>query len=154
MKRSTPMRRSGMRKPIPERVRSVPTPGTGRGVMAASGGDVVSVQKGELAKPGKRPATVDEAERMDRVAAWGCVACRLDRVAPRPTAIHHLLRGGVRMGHRYTIGLCDPGHHQDGAPLGITSRHPWKARFEARYGSEIQLLALTDEALGYQPVTI
>lgn len=123
-------------------------------VMAQSVDTAAAVPKGERAKPGKRPATVDEAERMDRVVAWGCVACRLDRVAPRPTAIHHLLRGGVRMGHRYTIGLCDPGHHQDGAPIGLTSRHPWKARFEARYGSELQLLALTDEALGYPLVTL
>lgn len=122
--------------------------------MAQSVDDVVSVPKRVRAKPGKGAPTVAEAERMARVVAWGCVACRLDGNASRDTAIHHLLRGGVRIGHRYTIGLCDIGHHQGGAPIGLISRHPWKARFEAKYGSEIQLLALTDEALGYPLVTL
>jgi len=148
------MQRSSFKRPTLPRVRTVHTPGTGRGVMAPSGDEVVSVPKGIKAKPGKVTPTAEEADRMARVVAWGCVACRIDRREPRPTAIHHLLRGGVRMGHRYTIGLCDPGHHKDGAGAGLTSRHPWKSRFEARYGSELQLLALTDEALGYTQVTI
>jgi hypothetical protein len=27
--------------------------------------------------------------------------------------------------------------------MGLISRHPWKAQFEARYGSEAELLELT-----------
>jgi hypothetical protein len=47
-----------------------------------------------------------------------------------------------------TIGLCDPGHHQ-GAPKssGEVSRHPNKAAFEARYGTEEFLLELTQRVV-------
>jgi hypothetical protein len=72
----------------------------------------------------------------------GCVACRLDGLGFRPAAVHHILRGGRRIGHLFTLPLCDPGHHQGGQPLGMLSRHPWKAQFEARYGTELELLEL------------
>jgi hypothetical protein len=54
--------------------------------------------------------------------------------------VHHILRGGVRMGHLYSLPLCDPGHHQNGGQFGMVSRHPFKARFEQRYGTEAELL--------------
>jgi hypothetical protein len=46
------------------------------------------------------------------------------------------------------LPLCDPGHHQNGAQLGLVSRHPYKARFEARYGAEFELLAKLKAELG------
>lgn len=49
------------------------------------------------------------------------------------------------MGHMHTICLCDPGHHQNGQARGMVSRHPHKARFEARYGPEDTLLGRTQE---------
>jgi hypothetical protein len=52
------------------------------------------------------------------------------------------------MGHLFTLPLCDPGHHQNGAQFGIVSRHPWKAQFEARYGTEMDLLARLRAELG------
>jgi hypothetical protein len=109
------------------------------------------VPKGEKAKPGKRAATKDEAAWMDAIVRYGCIACRLDGRPPRPTAVHHILRGGVRLGHKHTIGLCDPGHHQNGGQFGLTSRHPYKARFEAKYGTELQLLAHLQLVLVKQP---
>lgn len=120
---------------------------------AAMGGSTTGLQvvKGPAAKPGKRAPTKDEQAWMDAIVRYGCIACRLDGHAPRPTAVHHILRGGVRLGHKYTIGLCDPGHHQDGGPLGLTSRHPYKARFEAKYGTELQLLARLQLVLKKQP---
>lgn len=98
------------------------------------------------AKPGKRAPTVDEKRWMDAIVQFGCVACHIDaeRAPPgfgtayicvRP-AVHHILRGGQRIGHRFTLPLCDPGHHQ-GGPI---SRHPFKARFEQTYGTEDELL--------------
>lgn len=72
----------------------------------------------------------------------GCICCLLFHNAPRtPGAVHHLLRGGRRIGHLDTICLCDPGHHQN-APSGSSkvSRHPNKVRFEAAYASEEVLL--------------
>ena len=44
------MQRSSFKRPALPRVRSVPTPGTGRGVMAASGDAVVSVPKREYVR--------------------------------------------------------------------------------------------------------
>lgn len=107
--------------------------------------------KGPKAKPGKRAPTKDERAWMDAVAAYGCIACRMDGRGFRPAAVHHILRGGLRIGHRFTIGLCDPGHHQGGQPLGLISRHPWKTRFERRYGTEMQLLAHVQRVLKKQP---
>lgn len=85
---------------------------------------------------------VTRAERswMDWIVQYGCIACRLDGHAPRPTAVHHLVYGGRRVGHLSTIPLCDPGHHQNGQQFGLISRHPWKAQFEAKYGTEEELL--------------
>ena len=104
---------------------------------------VVPIPKGEKAKPGKRAPTKEEAAWMDAITDFGCIACHLDGHPRTPGAVHHLLRGGQRMGHLFTISLCDPGHHQNGAVKGVVSRHPDKAAFERRYGHEADLLELT-----------
>lgn len=96
--------------------------------------------KAEKAKPGKRAPTVEERSWMDWITSRGCIACVMDGLGFRQPAVHHILRGGRRMGHLFTLPLCDPGHHQNGAQHGMVSRHPWKARFEARYGMELDLL--------------
>lgn len=88
---------------------------------------------------------------MDAIVAYGCVACRIDGHGVVPPAVHHMLRGGVRIGHLFTLPLCDPGHHQNGADRGMVSRHPWKARFEAKYGSEDFLLCHLQALLGFEP---
>lgn len=119
-----------------------------RGVMAPAGGAVVAVPKPEALKPGKRTPTVAEKRWMDAITAIGCIACRIDGRPGVPGAVHHLLRGGLRIGHLHTICLCDPGHHKDGGPMGLVSRHPWKARFEARYGTEEELLELSRRLVG------
>lgn len=111
----------------------------------------VAHPKGEKAKPGKRAPNADERRWMDFIVAHGCICCRLDGHHLRPTAVHHILRGGVRMGHLHTLGLCDPGHHQNGQQFGMVSRHPDKARFEQRYGTEqhlLEILQKTYAALG------
>jgi len=93
-------------------------------------------------KPGKKTPTKEERDWMDWITGYGCIACRIDGRPPRPTAVHHILQGGRRMGHLFSLGLCDPGHHQQGQDLGLTSRHPWKTRFEAKYGTELELLQM------------
>lgn len=108
----------------------------------------VAVAKGEKAKPGKRKPNAEERAWMDAIVAYGCIACRMDGLGVVPPAVHHILRGGVRMGHLFTLPLCDPGHHQNGAQFGKVSRHPWKKRFEQRYGSEDFLLGMLRAEIG------
>ena len=88
--------------------------------------------------------TKAEKAWMDAVASLGCIVCRMNGMGYVPCAIHHLLSGGRRMGHLFTIGLCDPGHHK-GAPSdsGQVSRHPNKRAFERQYGTEADLLERT-----------
>ena len=106
---------------------------------------VVAVPKGPKCKPGKRTPTVAEKAWMDSITALGCIACHVDGHPDTPGAVHHILSGGRRMGHMHTICLCQPGHHMDGQQAGKVSRHPFKARFEAQYGSESDLLDLTQQ---------
>ena len=97
--------------------------------------------------PSKTPNRI-EREWMDAVAQAGCVACAIDGNW-RQAAVHHIVSGGRRMGHLFTIGLCDPGHHQNGQQMGLISVHPWKARFVAKYGTELELLARQKVELGF-----
>lgn len=106
----------------------------------------VPIPKPEKTRPGKRTPTKAEAEWMDAIVSYGCVACRIDGggiVAPQ---VHHMLRGGRRIGHLFTLPLC-PGHHQDDGS-GLVARHPWKVRFESKYGTEAFLLDVLQAAIG------
>jgi hypothetical protein len=109
---------------------------------------VVPMPKPARAKPGKRTPTAAEREWMDAITTLGCIACIIDGHPYTPGAVHHILRAGRRIGHMHSICLCDPGHHQNGEQFGKVSRHPHKARFERRYGSEPNLLAFTQELVG------
>lgn len=144
------MKRTGFARRVYQRQPSPPVrPIVGcRGVYAPAANEPVVIAKEVTAKPGKRTPTAIEAKWMAAIVDYGCVACRMDGQAPRPTAVHHILRGGRRIGHLFTLGLCDPGHHQNGAALGLISRHPYKARFEEKYGSELELLAKLKVDLG------
>lgn len=90
--------------------------------------------------------TKAEQRWMDAITQLGCIVCRQQGRGYVPGAVHHVLSGGRRVDHLHTICLCDPGHHK-GAPWdsGEVSRHPSKARFEARYGTEQSLLEITRE---------
>lgn len=104
-------------------------------------------QRAKRTGQGKVAPTAIEKDWMDRAQAFGCIVCYLQQGARTPAAIHHILSGGRRMGHLYTLPLCDPGHHQNSpTPLKI-SRHPDKARFDAAYGTELELLALLQQLL-------
>lgn len=105
--------------------------------------------KGVKHRPGKRSPTREEQRWMNAIVESGCIACRIDGQPPRPTTVHHILRGGVRMGHLFSLPLCDIGHHQKGEHLGLVSLHPTKAAFEARYGTEWDLLARLKTELGF-----
>lgn len=131
--RKTPLARSGF-KP-----RSLVKP-------SARGDGTVKTLK--VWKSGKVKPNTEESEWMAKVAEFGCIVCHLFHRAKTPCAVHHIVEGGRRVGHLWTFGLCDPGHHQN-APVdsGKISRHPDKARFEAAYGTEYELLEKTKELL-------
>jgi hypothetical protein len=105
--------------------------------------------KGVKARPGKRKATREEERWIKAALDFGCWACVMDGHAPRPTAYHHVVIGNRRLGHLFGYGLCDPGHHQNGQALGLISRHPHKAQFEARYGTDMEITGHLKVRLGF-----
>lgn len=90
--------------------------------------------------------TKAEKKWLDAICQLGCVVCHLVYRVKSPAVPHHLLSGGRRKGHLFTIPLCDPGHHQY-PKEGMIARHPTKARFEAEYGTEEELLEKTKQML-------
>ena len=68
----------------------------------------------------------------------GCIVCREEGIYSPPD-IHHIHRNGRRVDDLHTIPLC-PAHHRLGYNTPrVVSRHPYKAEFERRYGSEWDL---------------
>ena len=77
---------------------------------------------------------------MDSISQVGCIVCKLLYDAYTPAEIHHI-DGKTKPGcHLLTIPLCYE-HHREGANNDLyVSRHPFKAEFEKRYGTEMELL--------------
>lgn len=111
---------------------------------------MLSVQAHQRSAPAKKAAmkmrqrAVTPAEKAlwSRLAALGCIACMKDGRFNPNVSIHHV-DGRTKPGcHQLVIPLCG-GHHQDGAGEDKTliAVHPWKARFEARYGTQAELVA-------------
>lgn len=99
-------------------------------------------------KSGKPSLRTKQRSKTDAdVALWdamanivGCVACRKDGIENYHVSIHHIESRTKPGCHQLVLPLC-PGHHQDGtgAP-GLVAVHPWKARFEEKYGDQYGLL--------------
>lgn len=95
-----------------------------------------------------RSLTKADKARFQALTDMGCIACTLYLRKHTPPEIHHL-EGKTRPGaHQQTIPLCYV-HHRAGVDDAFgTSRHPHKARFVARYGTEEYLLAEVNARLG------
>lgn len=96
---------------------------------------------------GKSPSA--EQKRFHDLLAQhiGCPACLADTgLRNTHVSIHHLDGRTKPHAHWHVLPLC-AGHHQDGygAP-GQIAVHPYKARFEQKYGRQLDLLskAITD----------
>lgn len=89
-----------------------------------------------------RTPTKAEKQLHDRIASLGCIACLLDGRRNYHVSIHHIAGRTRPEAHLQVLPLC-AGHHQDGtgAP-GLIAVHPYKARFEAKYGTQEHLLSL------------
>lgn len=101
--------------------------------------------------------TTAERAWLDAICRLGCIVCRILGYGFTPAVPHHLLSGGRRIGHLSSIPLCDPGHHQYATKSSEKiSRHSphGKARFEAAYGTEQDLLAITRKAVGIEVTSI
>lgn len=82
---------------------------------------------------------------MDAIVQLGCIVCREDMGVLSPAEVHHLDGKTVEGAHFRSIPLCYH-HHRAGCDTpACTSRHPYKARFEARYGGEESLWEQTRE---------
>ena len=90
----------------------------------------------------KKAPTKAEREYMGRVAELGCAICG------GFAEVHHITTGvgmGQRASHYETIALC-PEHHRTGGH-GVAI-HAGIKTWEALYGTEIDILALTRISLG------
>lgn len=81
---------------------------------------------------------------MSRVAELGCMICK------RPAQLHHPTGAGwgLRSSHMDVIPLCFDHHsEQTTLPFGY-SVHKGTKSFEARFGTQEELLVKRDELLG------
>ena len=103
--------------------------------------------------------TKAQKERFRKLQEFGCIACfkELDWSAPD---IHHIVEGGRRLGHDFTLPLC-PWHHRGiqwdewtargmEEVLGPSLAHS-KRKFVEWYGTERELLELVNERLEMMP---
>ncbi|MES2148615.1 MAG: Ref family recombination enhancement nuclease [Pseudomonadota bacterium] len=99
-------------------------------------------------KARQRTPTKSEKLMWTRMAAIGCIACHLDGRFNPVVSIHHIDGRTKPDCHKKVLPLC-AGHHQDATDEDKTlvAVHPHKARFERRYGPQMQLLALVHQLL-------
>lgn len=106
--------------------------------------------------PHKQPTKAERA-RFQRLQEMGCICCRIFAGRYRAPDIHHLVEGGRRLGHSYTIPLCE--WHHRGLPPDPWGSPPLaerflgpslaisKRRFKAVFGTEREMLATTNKRL-------
>jgi len=88
-----------------------------------------------------RTPTAEQRRFWDLLAREiGCIASRKDGFWEPRVSIHHI-DGRTKPDAHWLVLPLSAGNHQDGtgAP-GRVAVHPWKARFEARYGTQLELL--------------
>lgn len=100
-------------------------------------------------KTKQRAVTAAEKEYWSRLAGLGCIACMIDHVHTPEVSIHHV-DGRTKPGcHMLVLPLCGSHHqHRDDDPAGRIGVHPYKARFEAKYGTQQELMDRCNHLLG------
>lgn len=100
-------------------------------------------------KSSQRSVTKADRELWHRIAGLGCCACAIDGNENPFVSIHHV-DGRTKAGcHALVLPLCAEHHQQDDTDkLQRIAIHPNKARFEQKYGTQAELLALVMERLG------
>ncbi len=89
-----------------------------------------------------RAPTAEEVRFMDEIGALPCIACLKDGWLIHTVSLHHI-DGRTKPGaHFLVLPLCAEHHQQDDTdPRQRISVHGRKATFQARYGTERELLA-------------
>ena len=88
-----------------------------------------------------------EKEIWNAIAELGCIACRKDGRFNPYVSIHHCDGRAKPGAHKKVLALC-AGHHQDGSgAMDLIAVHPYKARFEAKYGTQEELMEETKNLL-------
>lgn len=99
-----------------------------------------------------------EKARIERMLQLGCCACAKIGIPNYHTLeVHHMLSGGERMGHWFTLPLCK-GHHQRGCftavqkltlkPKQLVSIGDGRPLFNKVYGTERKLWTGVQFVLG------
>lgn len=99
--------------------------------------------------------------RVDKFRAVGCIVTRLFHHDYADYDIHHITDCGRRMGNAFVIPLS-PWFHRGVVPYGMTERRAYlelgptlekhKREFVERFGTELELLAKTNEILRVSPI--
>ena len=84
--------------------------------------------------------TSAERDWIDAILQLGCIVCVREKLGDSSAEVHHMLSGGRRMGHMFTLPLCYLHHRSGRDDDQVTSRDQSQRRFEARYGKEAALL--------------
>lgn len=140
MKQTTPMKRA---TPLKR------TPFARVGSLAQSSFQRLAKPKSKRLKSTQRPVSAADQIYWSRLAGEiGCIACRIDGNENPFVSIHHI-DGRTKPGcHSLALPLCGPHHQQDDTdPAGRIAVHPNKARFEAKYGSQMELKEKCDAIL-------
>jgi len=122
------------------------------GVLGAASVQRKAPARKAAMKAKQRAVTASEKEFWDRLAALGCAACMREGVFEPDVSIHHV-DGRTKPGcHMLVLPLC-ASHHQDGTGKNphYIAVHPWKARFEARFGTQVEMIMRCAELLGEVP---
>ncbi|MHB0806028.1 Ref family recombination enhancement nuclease [Stutzerimonas nitrititolerans] len=94
--------------------------------------------------------TKAESTHLSRVAALGCIVCRNLGYGESPAACHHIRAGqgmSQRASHFEVIPLCGAHHQTGGHGVAI---HAGQKTWEAKYGTELELLAQVRRLLGIE----
>ncbi len=81
---------------------------------------------------GGKPRNRAEQARFDAIKAGPCIACQQRSIPSHTPEVHHLLSGGIRRGHMFTVGLCS--WHHRGFVGGDGS---WHKTFREMYGPSL-----------------
>lgn len=93
----------------------------------------------------------NERAHYSKLSQLGCIVCLREGFGYSPPHIHHIRTGqgmAQKAGFNEAIPLC-PNHHQNGG-YGV-ALHAGQKEFEARYGTELELLKHTNLLLGIEP---